>query len=296
MKKEVLIIGILFLAITLPLVSSFFHKDVRESPQDVSVVVGNPPPEFIDIQAPTTVGLNAGGTKAVSINFTVQDNSGFANINDATLSILFFNDTPEQRSGNNLDCVITNDGSNKKYYNCTINMEHYDAAGNWNITLIINDSGATPIEATNDTESFTVSQLKDIDPILPTTISFGTVNHGDLNTPGSESEVTNYGNFNILIAGLTITAQHLNGSVIINEIIPAGNFSSANEGVDPCALGIQLSENVAIPIPDFLLLKGTQATPFPNQNITHCLTEVPPGLSDQEYSTTFGTIPWELLI
>lgn len=301
MKKEVIVLGVLLITIAMPFANAGFldkllGKDVRESPQDVSVTVGNAAPEFISVQGPTTVGLNPGAPKAVSINFTVQDNSGFGDIDDTTLSILFFNDTTEQRTGTSANCpTITNDGVSKKYYNCTINMEHYDAAGNWTITLTINDSATTPIQATNNTESFIVSQSKSI-TLLPATISFGTVNPGALDTLGLETEVTNNGNFNIPAAGLTITAQHLNGSVTVTEIIPAANFSSADQGVNPCVLGTQLSENVAVAIPAFLLAKGTQATPLPTRNLTHCLKEVPLGLSDQVYSTTFGTIPWELLI
>ncbi|MBU0894752.1 MAG: hypothetical protein KKF48_00625 [Nanoarchaeota archaeon] len=304
MKRGHLVLGILLLMIIIPFTNAGFWDIFKKSepqlePQDVSVTVGNSPPSviinYIDSDQDNSVTLTQAGIVAVEINFNVTDFNGYSDIDDSSLAISFDLDLGgEQRTGAIGDCTsITNDGANTKEYICGINMYHYDHDGAWTATVNIDDQ--TP-EIGQDNHSFIVEQLKAIS-LIPLGISFGTVTAGQPNIIGEDTEVTNEGNYAIS-ADLAITAQNLTGDTTPSEYIPAINFNSADQSeADVCGSGSALIEDNPISIPNFVLSKGTIATPLPNRNVTHCLTLVPTGISDQIYSaTTIKTIQWEFLI
>ncbi|MEM3113369.1 MAG: hypothetical protein QXI33_03015, partial [Candidatus Pacearchaeota archaeon] len=57
-------------------------KNIRLSPQDVSVIVGNVAPTIVSINPIPNVNLNAGTTTNVTVIFTAEDLNGASNLND----------------------------------------------------------------------------------------------------------------------------------------------------------------------------------------------------------------------
>ncbi len=229
-----------------------WFKDPQLAPQNFSVTVGNAVPVVDIVDNPGSIALNPSSTRPVSINFTAQDNNGISDLNDATVSISF----------------------------CFIDMEFYDIAGIWDITVSIDDL-AGPLTGTNNTESFTVGELKFIS-LTPPTISFGVVSPGQTNIAGGDTTVTNDGNYDIQSNDLLIVSRALIGQTIATQNISGDDFASADQSEgDVCGSGTSLDENDQIPIPNFILSKGAAAT----RDVQHCLTSVPLGISDQVYST-----------
>jgi len=299
------IISILFLFVIIPIISAgfldnLFKKDVRQAPQDVSVTVGNAVPEitinYIDSDQDNSVTLSPAATTSVEIDFDVIDTNGYADINDSTVLISFDLDAGgETRTANFANCnAPTNDGLNTKYYTCYVDMEHYDAWGAWTATVSIDDFSG-PATGQN-TLSFTTEQLKDIS-LIPATLNFGAVTPGQNDVLSTTpTTITNNGNYNIASNDLNIMGYALYGISGI-ENIPTSNFLSGDQSLgDICTQGEQLIEATNVPIPNFVLSKGTTSTPLPNRDVEHCM-DVPAGISSQIYSTTNPNgITWQITI
>ncbi len=258
-----------------------WFKDPQLAPQNFSVTVGNAVPVVDIVDNPGSIALNPSSTRPVSINFTAQDNNGISDLNDATVSISFdYSGGGEQRTGGIADCSTSDIDSYTREYICFIDMEFYDIAGIWDITVSIDDL-AGPLTGTNNTESFTVGELKFIS-LTPPTISFGVVSPGQTNIAGGDTTVTNDGNYDIQSNDLLIVSRALIGQTIATQNISGDDFASADQSEgDVCGSGTSLDENDQIPIPNFILSKGAAAT----RDVQHCLTSVPLGISDQVYST-----------
>ena len=203
MKRGITILFIASIFITLPFISAglfdFFKKDAQLSPQEARAQVGN---ADIIIQDPmvsiTPPIITAGGTDPVNIVFRVKDNNGNADIDDSSLNINidYSGGGETTRSGTIADCSTLDIGNNIREYDCNINMYYYDAAGTWNIVISISDLGTPTSSDTDSDDSFTVSQLKAIDP-TPLTINFGNVVPAQTDIESlTPTTVENQGNFN----------------------------------------------------------------------------------------------------
>lgn len=296
---------VLLITVTLPFVSAgifdMFKKDVKLAPQEARTQVSNVAPEIQDpMQSITNPVPAAGGTDPVNIVFRVRDNNGNADIDDSTLTIDtdYSGGGEAPRDGTILDCSVTPIGNNIKEYDCNIDIYYYDAAGIWDIVIYIEDSGG--LSDTDNDDTFTVPELKAIDP-TPATIDFGSVAPAQTDVVSqSPTTITNEGNFNIPVdTGLELRASALIGLTTSTETIPVTSFRSADtsEAGTVCSIGGVAHDGTYLAIPAFVLSKGSVATPLPTREIPHCLVIVPDPLSSQEYSTTgTGGQAWDFQI
>jgi hypothetical protein len=231
---------------------------------------------------------NPGATNPIEIIFDVEDMDGVSDIDETTLSIQYtYNAGGEAtRTAGIGDCNSVDNG-NVRTYTCDVDMEFYDAAGVWTATVDVDDLSA---QSGQDTQAFNVNLLRSIS-LNPGIINIGVVNPGQTTKVPTETTITNIGNSDIPTdSKLQIISQNLIGATNPAEFISGSDFQVADESVDVCASGQQLSSNVAVDIPGITLLRGASST----RNIQYCVS-VQSGLSSQDYSAVGGNA-WELSI
>ncbi len=280
-----LIIGTLVL---IPLASAgwfdWIFPDLAPSDTtDVTVQVGNTPPTISAVQALPVINLLAGTTVNVAVNFTASDANGAADLNDASALATLTQVGEPARSGG---CIVEASTSAEKTYICTVTLQYYDASGVWTLNVSVADSASQ--NASDDSQTATVALLRDI-TITPANINFPTVAPGLTDILASvNTTVTNNGNFVVPSNGdLTITAFNLTGQVTPTENIPATSFTSVGsvDAATVCSTGTPLVENVATTIGSITLNRGATGN---TEDIAHCLTLVPAGLSSQAYVAQGG--------
>jgi hypothetical protein len=305
MKRGIMIFSILFLALLLPFASAgfldkLFGKDVRESPQNFSVTVGNSAPT-LDVQTIINPNIQPASTGSVNISFIATDNNGASTLNDSTLliSLNYPGGGEQTRTGTNANCVSNNINSTTKRYNCSVNMFYYDHVGSWTINVTLRDAGG--LQGKDDDNTTLVPSLKSIAFSLGT-IGLGSVAPGQTNiTSLTNTTLTNNGNYDLNggTQNLSINSTPLLGVSNQTYSIPANNFRASGSSVpNVCLSGTTLiGTPIETAIPSVILSKGSPATPLPTENISYCLTLVPTGLIDQVYSTTAsGGIAWDLRV
>jgi len=305
MKKKGIMIGIFFLALLLPLISAgfldkIFGKDVRESPQDFSVRVGNTPPT-VTVQSIINPIIPAGSTGPVNIIFRASDNNGITTLVDSSIFIaLNYSGGGESRAGTNANCIPTDIDSITREYNCNITLFYYDHSGIWGINASIRDTG--DLQGKDDDNTTVVPELRAIS--FPAgTIGFGSVTPGQTNIASLlPTGLTNNGNYGLdgVANSLYVESTSLIGQTNGAYNIPANNFKAAGASVsDVCSVGGTnlVGTPTQTPIPSVVLPKGSLGTSFPTENVSYCLTLVPSGLLDQIYSTTAsGGVAWQITI
>jgi hypothetical protein len=138
-------------------------------------------------------------------------------------------------------------------YNCTNDMQYYDAPGVWDINCSVYTTDESDY-AENTTETFTYGSLTAMQ-LNTTEISFGNLAPGTTNQPASgPSQLINTGNTNF--TQVNITAHQLEGVTNNSYIIPANKFK-ANNTNNP---GIELIESTQVTIPDATLPRGALPT------------------------------------
>src|SRR3989344_7581644 len=138
MKKEVMVLSVILLTLVLPYASASifdWFKSARTSPSqptDVSVTVGNSVPTIVSVSQVTRgpsvgqVELVESSVANVFFNFTVQDNNGAGDINDATAKARFTNASEPNRDSTSCVPFLVAGNPNQKIYQCTVPMQYYD--------------------------------------------------------------------------------------------------------------------------------------------------------------------------
>jgi len=217
-----------------------------------------------------TVELLEGTIKNVVFNFSVDGN--VADINDATASARFSKSGVDRT---NSSCRLAYSEANKRVYKCTIGMQFYDEAGDWNILANISDTfGNVKV---NNTKRISVGTLMGIS-LNSLSAGFSNANPGnsDILAQGMPLIVTNKGNYESLIA---ILGHNLHGAVRSGEYINVNNFM-AGTGAGVCSTGTALANGTAVAVSGSLLTRGISST----KDIYYCMKNVP-SVSSQKYST-----------
>ncbi|MCH7561316.1 MAG: VCBS repeat-containing protein, partial [Thaumarchaeota archaeon] len=119
-----------------------------------STLVNNPP-QITQVQPLSTITLTSFSITNVNVLFNVTDTDGFADLNDS-LARCDLSKTGEA-TRNSTSCTAQNQSGNDLVYSCTVNMQFYDSAGNWNVTCYAEDNSG--LNNTNNTETATVNAL-----------------------------------------------------------------------------------------------------------------------------------------
>src|SRR3989344_3159054 len=217
-----------------------------------------------------TVELLEGTIKNVVFNLSVDGN--VADINDATASARFSKSGVDRT---NSSCRFAYSEANKRVYKCTIGMQFYDEAGDWNILANISDTFGNM--KVNNTKRISVGTLMGIS-LISLSAGFSNANPGnsDILAQGMPLIVTNKGNYESLIA---ILGHNLHGAVRSGEYINVNNFM-AGTGAGVCSTGTALANGTAVAVSGSLLTRGISST----KDIYYCMKNVP-SVSSQKYST-----------
>jgi len=180
------------------------------------------------VASPTEDGGVGDTFDDVVINFSVYSPSGAGNLNDtsATANLTLTDDSTVRE---NTSCVRTDVSGDYANYSCNISVSWYDAAGNWNISVYIEDN------ETNGAQNITVWVVRG--QTTGTNISLLSGSPGNLTfpaiAPGAENKtatndairLNNTGNDPIADTAITVNATHLRGEDTPTEALWAGNFS-----------------------------------------------------------------------
>ena len=333
LKKGMLIFTVTLLVSIFLLASSstsasigdFFNKitGFGSSPQSLSISVkANTPPIVGNItldMADNVVATESGNT-SLFFSFVVTDSDGLNDIvnNSAVANIsrtgetTRYNDTFVDSTLGGCNAV-NNYGVNSKNFSCLVNIVFYDGAGEWNISVRVNDTDSF---AQNTTKTFTLNELTAL-VINPSTISFPTVGLTEVNISARNNlTINNTGNDDI--SGREASGEYINftaitlvGETTATTVIPTNNFSVG-------------TNNDAAPVPSFCDLSRTQnttklinttaaASAYNNfsagingsfmlaqaannfEVLSICLLDVPDDLTGQNYSTSKSGA-WSVII
>ncbi len=248
----------------------------------------NLPPE-VALQTPAlpNIDLFENSTRNISVTFNVTDPNGAEDFNESTAIMAFSKIGEPTRSSIPSSCIKTTINEFTANITCNVTMSFFNAAGEWNITIRINDSQFS----VEKNATFNVNVLNSISLISPPSgLTFPPFDPEALNIPASNDPliIKNLGNYEGPVA---ITAYDLFGVTTQEDNIAAAFFSISSISGDECA-GTFLANATEFAVAGGSLLRGPDST----KGIFFCLAQVPSVIA-QDYSTAApGSYPWAVRI
>jgi len=286
----------------------------KASTQPLTVSVQtNAPPIIGNVTVyDSPVNPNEASNSSIFFSFIVTDADGDNNIvNDSAVANISRGGETTRYNNSFISpgtgtCMPKERGVNFKNFTCNISFVFYDGAGEWNISVRINDSAGA--FAQNTTKTFIINELTAI-VINPTSISFPTVGLADVNVSARVNiTINNTGNDDISGREATgetinITAITLVGESSAATVIPTSNFSIGTDidsGPPPSYCDLSRVNNTT----RLINTTATSVSPYNNfsgsingsvllaqasdnfEVLSLCLLDVPDDLTAQNYSTT----------
>jgi hypothetical protein len=281
---------------------NFLGKLFASKPVNVSVTMGNSPPQIIMIHDPGITSPRENDIAVVTIKVTAFDSNGMANIDGAPAQ-LFLNLTNPK---NNLAIPsLTGDNLRVGYgctplaetttftvnWSCSVDMQYWDIGGSmnkWNITARIVDDTTTD-SGTNTSNSadpklaqFQYSTLAGMvtDRVL---LTWSDVSATTTNQPADNPaiNITNVGNVNIsgVLADnklITVTGYNLTGVSTSTNLFYSESFT-ADDASNCAAAGLEaLNHSIAKNITGAKFERRPKSDPTSNATIYFCLKNVKP--------------------
>lgn len=231
---------------------------------------------------------------SISLNFTVYDSNGAANINttSATVNVSLSGEALRQ----NTSCESL--GAFEDYYvnfSCTFDMWWFDSDGIWTVHASVSDlngnyaSNTSTVIIVNPSTGFTSG---------PATLTFSGINAGSTNTTATtELLLNNTGNQNIGAGGISINATSLLGETDNSRGLYSSNFSIGPDttGTNECDTSGATATKMSDVSGSAFVAIGTAALPNGNYSVNDgsigqeqlyfCLTYVGSEITEQIYST-----------
>ena len=205
MRKK-LSIAIMTVVMTMFVMTFAIAAEAECSSQDcvsnISVSVGNTAPTIPYVANVSVVVLTGGTTETVYVLFNASDVNGYDQLDHATASVTLFKAGETNRTSSG--CVSQTNTTEVTVFNCSVDMQFYDAAGaDWGIHATIDDDAAAT--ADNLTETFTVATLDYVSSDGTNVVWSTLVSGSNNNEADGTIIVTNGGNQDY--TSLDITAQ-----------------------------------------------------------------------------------------
>ncbi len=294
-KKNITILILIISICAMPLVSAGIFGNIWNSITGkassgsfnittITITAANPPTIiYVSPVSPNPVTITEGSYAYVYLNFTVQDNDGAADINDATASAQF-NQTGEALRYNSTCTNTTPVTGFTRNYTCRITMWYFDRYDRWDVNVTATDLAGTL--ATNTTTNFTVASTTGGELAGQAFFNFtGPYSVTSTNSlPQNRLTLLNIGNRNFT---LNVTAKNLNGTSRPEEYISPANFTMLT-GAAACDSGTRLSHNTGIVLAGANVVKGNNSATSNNGTtyIAACLEEITAGVAAQNYTTS----------
>ena len=298
-KKEIVLVSFIFtLLLFVPFSSAGFSDfwdkitgRVTNTPvtHNITVTSGSAPLVYNvwnETMTDVSSGPNEDTITYIIINFSVSDEDGFGNLDDATAKINF---TLGGVSRSNSSCSRYQGSGNYANYTCGVTLWWFDGTGDWSINASIYDTNGN--SATNTTDIFYLGTTAGFES-SPAELTWGDIAPGATNTePSNNILMNNTGN---LARNVEINATNLYGEVNANQALWAANFTSHTvSGCGGTAMVAQTFTQVSgasLPAGNYTLNDNTG-----QEQIFVCLDATNAVLDAQSYSTlAAGT--WTLKI
>lgn len=157
-------------------------------------------PKITRMTIDQNIMLNAGTTKKINCNITIEDENGATDITGSNITFYHYTSNPQSIDNNNnhytnTTCIETNSLNNQKNYTCTINIQYYANNGTW----YCNASSTDQQELTNTNSTNTIIQ-----PLYALNTSNNIIDYGQVQAGQTSNEIelniTNLGNMPINIS------------------------------------------------------------------------------------------------
>ena len=296
--------------------NSITGKTVTSSATDVSITVGNNPPNITNVSIASSFSIvnDPTSNKTIFFSFIAFDEQGSSNINTTSAIANFTNGTNGGMVRWNNSAVNPGDGgcissgtigSYQVNFSCSIRMMYYDTATNWNVSVFVKDLNENT--AQNNTAKFTLAETTSFS-LSDSAISFPTATPGDTNITQSDGGIymNNTGNDNINASSINITAVSIHGDTDGTTFIPARNFTistSSDANKIQCGLSTALrldnKSNDGTTNFNSTLISGALLPigpkPYNEETLFLCILHVPNDLTGQTYSTN-AEEDWSIII
>jgi hypothetical protein len=285
-----LIFALSFIVIKTPYIYSYSHGANYENVTvDTKVNITSSKPVITNIeiqQGNATITLNAGMTREIICNVTVQDYNGWDDVTavNATFfdgnSVTMADPDNENNHYTNTSCILNgNNGQYESYWECGFDVWYYANNGsNW----ICNATAIDAYYPTNNNFSHSNHNITTIDPLyainVTSLIDYGPMSVGDTSPESETANITNFGNMPVNVSlfgwgGNNVSDPKGEGLAFICEM---GNISIENERysvIDEFWLSMDsLSENPVM-LPGLTIPKRTAGEVI---NTTYWRLYVPP--------------------
>ena len=266
---------------------------------NATIDVGNTPPNLsIATTAPTTLDLNENTITIVTVNGTISDADGVANLGSgASVTINFSLVSSSVQSINygigttprvNTSCRLTDISDlYARNYSCSVEFWYFDPpSANWLITVAGRDiNGAQNTTST----TYTVNQLTAV-VLGPANMTWPSLALGAVNQSSTNPLlVNNTGNANITFVNLTAFDVSKSGG---NDYIPAENFSVSSTQALSCWTGGGAANFTAnatnVSLANVSVLRGNYSQAdnlFGQRSLYLCLRQVPTTISAGRYAS-----------
>ena len=158
---------ILSVLLVVPLISAGFSDwfkaiitgKLGSQPTNVSITVaGANAAQIIFVETIPNTAANESTVRAIAFNITMSDPDGVLDLNDTSVNASFSMVGYATRF-DSICTWIKDVSTTAANYTCEINMEYWDANGNWNINISGTDLGNTTF-VSNGTTNFQYNELK----------------------------------------------------------------------------------------------------------------------------------------
>lgn len=291
-KGFYIIISFIFAMLLISMVSAGLWNKItgkaQQQPQDISInVVGINPVviEYIEAIPPQSPTENSVTT--IIFEVRVRDPDGTPDIDDSSVNVEFSKIGEITKTNN---CPWQSDiDSDTTSYLCSVDMQYYDGAGNWDIKISATDFGSKILVEDTST-SFVYKELKAMN-LFPASLTWPNIIPGSINQTSNNdpSIITNTGNYD---GEISVTSYNLIGEIDPGESIPSEEFSiGILTGADEECNAPTTATNMGLD-GTTTSITNSDSNPGPGptnyEEVYYCIPSFPLGISSQTYSTSAG--------
>ncbi len=278
-------------------VNTYFNVTVIES-----FIITNRIPNVTNLSAVPAQSITEAGAAKVSISFLAFDSDGVGDLNRSSARINI--STPGNPIRFNNSCAYIADvGTFAANFTCIVDIQYFDAAGNWSIRASISDNSSAL--SVNESVNFTLLETLAM-RVGPSPLSFATVSPSGENITSTNDPITvnNTGNVNVTTNNTQVRALDLIGESNTAFIIPAGNFTvdvNTGAGNPECGVRSVMTNFTFVNITNAILPRGNNSAgvnPVNGVELLYvCLRGAPLGgqLPSQSYGAS-GDRAWTILV
>ena len=273
------------------------------------LVILNTGPQITNVSINPTWSVTVNGNTSAFFSFSVRDDDNYTDIGTNIFANFSRGGETTRHNNTNLDGGCKQSGNFGKYianYSCTVNIVFYDGAGDWNVSLMLNDKSLN--YTMNKTKTFNLGETTSFS-LTDSTFTFPGAAPNVYNVTASDAiYMNNTGNDDINASSMNITAVNIHGDTLGATFIPAFNFTVANGSIgrtDSCDIsksGVYRLTNKTIAGTtafNSTRILGTALTaavkPYNEQILFLCLLHTPADLTNQVYSTN-AEEDWSIII